>query len=105
MHALKIDLYLHQQGLDTTTPAGKAMFQMMGVFAEFERAIIQERVRAGLRRAKDEGTQLGRPRIDAALEASIRKALQRGDAGMHKIAVRFGVATGTVQRVRAEMAV
>src|SRR5262249_31496086 len=43
IHALKIDLYLHQQGIDTTTPAGKAMFQMMGVFAEFERAMIQER--------------------------------------------------------------
>jgi DNA invertase Pin-like site-specific DNA recombinase len=47
IHSLKIDLYLHQQGLDTATPAGKAMFQMMGVFAEFERAMIQERVRAG----------------------------------------------------------
>ena len=47
LHALKIDLFLRQQGLDTTTPAGKAMFQMMGVFAEFERAMIQERVRAG----------------------------------------------------------
>jgi DNA invertase Pin-like site-specific DNA recombinase len=61
IHALKIDLYLHQQGIDTATPAGKAMFQMMGVFAEFERAMIQERVRAGLARAKDEGETLGRP--------------------------------------------
>jgi DNA invertase Pin-like site-specific DNA recombinase len=43
IHALRIDLYLHQQGLDTTTPAGKALFQMMGVFAEFERAMIVER--------------------------------------------------------------
>jgi Resolvase, N terminal domain len=51
LHSLKIDLFLHQQGLDTTTPAGKAMFQMMGVFAEFERAMIAERVRAGLARA------------------------------------------------------
>jgi DNA invertase Pin-like site-specific DNA recombinase len=41
IHALGIDLFLHQQGLNTTTPAGKAMFQMMGVFAEFERAMIQ----------------------------------------------------------------
>jgi DNA invertase Pin-like site-specific DNA recombinase len=62
LHALRVDLYLHQQGLDTTTPAGKAMFQMMGVFAEFERAMIQERVRAGLARARSEGKQLGRPR-------------------------------------------
>ena len=58
LHALRIDLFLHQQGLDTRTPAGKAMFQMMGVFAEFERAIVQERVRAGLKRAKSEGKQL-----------------------------------------------
>ncbi len=57
IHAMKIDLYLHQQGIDTTTPAGKAMFQMMGVFAEFERAMIQERVRAGLARAKAEGAE------------------------------------------------
>ena len=54
LHALGIDLFLHQQG-DTTTPAGKAMFQMFGVFAEFEHSIIQERVRAGLQRAKREG--------------------------------------------------
>jgi DNA invertase Pin-like site-specific DNA recombinase len=52
LHALRIDLFLHQQGLDTSTPGGKAMFQMMGVFAEFERSMIQERVRAGLKRAK-----------------------------------------------------
>jgi DNA invertase Pin-like site-specific DNA recombinase len=51
---------LHQQGLDTTTPAGKAMFQMMGV-AEFERAMIQERVRAGLRRTQATGTKSGKP--------------------------------------------
>jgi DNA invertase Pin-like site-specific DNA recombinase len=60
LHALKIDLFLRQRGLDTTTPAGKAMFQMMGVFAEFERAMIQERVRAGLARARSEGKRLGR---------------------------------------------
>src|SRR5512145_1378650 len=64
LHALRVDLFLHQQGLDTTTPAGKAMFQMLGVFAEFERSIIQERVRAGLARAKSEGKRLGRPMID-----------------------------------------
>jgi DNA invertase Pin-like site-specific DNA recombinase len=85
LHALKVDLFLHQQGLDTTTPAGKALFQMMGVFAEFERAMIQERVRAGLRRAKDEGKQLGRPRIAPELEKRILGALK---------APRFMSATG-----------
>ncbi len=56
-----VDLYLHVQGLDTSTPAGRAMFGMLGVFAEFERAMIQERVRAGLARARARGRRLGRP--------------------------------------------
>ena len=101
LHALRIDLFLHQQGLDTTTPAGKAMFQMMGVFAEFERAMIQERVRAGLRRAVDEGKQLGRPRIDPALEKRIREALKAPGRteGVRKIAARFGISAKTVQRI------
>jgi len=103
LHALKIDLFLHQQGLDTTTPAGKAMFQMMGVFAEFERAMIRERVRAGLDRARAQGKTLGRPRTDAKTEAAIRKALKRGDSGIRKIAAKLNVGVGTVQRVKAAM--
>ena len=87
LHALKIDLFLRQQGLDTTTPAGKAMFQMMGVFAEFERAMIQERVRAGLVRARSEGKRLGRPPIAPALEKRIREAVatpQSIDSAAHQ---------------------
>jgi DNA invertase Pin-like site-specific DNA recombinase len=101
LHALHIDLFLHQQGLDTTTPSGKAMYQLLGVFAEFERAMIAERVRAGLRRAKDEGKQLGRPRIAPALEARILAALKAPDRteGVRKIAARFGVDPSTVQRI------
>jgi DNA invertase Pin-like site-specific DNA recombinase len=104
IHALQVGLYLHQQAVDTTTPAGRALFQMMGVFAEFERAMIQERVRAGLARARDEGKTLGRPKIAPATEKAIRAALSKGDEGMHKIAARFRVGTGTVQRIKAEMA-
>jgi DNA invertase Pin-like site-specific DNA recombinase len=100
LHALKIDLFLRQQGLDTTTPAGKAMFQMMGVFAEFERAMIQERVRAGLARARSQGKRLGRPPIALALEKRIREALAtRGRPGIRVIAERFGVNPSTVQRI------
>jgi DNA invertase Pin-like site-specific DNA recombinase len=101
LHALKIDLFMHQQGLDTTTPAGKALFQMMGVFAEFERAMIQERVRAGLKRAKSEGKKLGRPPIAPELEDAIRKALNKPGRteGVRRIAERFGVNPGTVQRI------
>src|SRR5438045_4116234 len=92
LHALRIDLFLHQQGLDTTTPAGKAMFQMMGVFAEFERAMIAERVRAGLARARGEGKRLGRPPIAPALEKRIREALATlGRPGVRVIAKQFGV--------------
>jgi DNA invertase Pin-like site-specific DNA recombinase len=101
LHALRIDLFLHQQGLDTTTPAGKALFQMMGVFAEFERAILQERVRAGLTRARAEGKRLGRPPIAPELEKRIRVALNAPGRteGVRKIAARFGVNPGTVQRI------
>jgi DNA invertase Pin-like site-specific DNA recombinase len=103
LHALGVDLMLHQQGLDTTTPAGKAMFQMMGVFAEFERAMIRERVKAGLERARAQGKTLGRPTISTATETAIRKALKNGDTGIRTIATTLGVGTGTVQRIKAEM--
>jgi DNA invertase Pin-like site-specific DNA recombinase len=100
LHALGIDLFLHQQGLDTRTPAGKAMFQMMAVFGEFERSMIRERVRAGLARAKDEGTRLGRPPIPQATVDAIKVALgQPGRPGVRKIAAQFGVDPGTVQRI------
>jgi DNA invertase Pin-like site-specific DNA recombinase len=76
------------------------MFQMMGVFAEFERAMIQERVRAGLARARSEGKRLGRPPIAPALEKRIREALAtRGGPGIRVIAERFGVNPSTVQRI------
>ncbi len=100
LHALGIDLFLHQQGLDTTTPAGKAMFQMMGVFAEFERSIIQERVRAGLARARSEGKRLGRPPLAPEIEKAIRAELAKpGRPGVRVIAEQFGVDPGTVQRI------
>src|SRR5882762_4324958 len=68
LHEKGVDLFLHQQGLDTSTTAGKAMFQMLGVFAEFERGIIRERVNAGLARARANGTKLGRRRVKPSVE-------------------------------------
>jgi DNA invertase Pin-like site-specific DNA recombinase len=100
VHHLGIDLYLHQQGLDTTTPAGKAMFQMMGVFSEFERAMIRERVNAGLARAKANGKTLGRPKTEANQEAAILATLKEG-AGILKTAKKHGVGTSVVQRLKA----
>ena len=104
VHQLGVDLYLHQQGIDTTTPAGKALFQMLGVFAEFERAMIRERVHAGLNRARAQGKRLGRPRIAPQTEQAVRAALRTGDAGLHKIAKAHGVGVSVVQRLKAEMA-
>ena len=93
-----VDLFLHQQGLDTSTTAGKAMFQMLGVFAEFERGIIRERVNAGLARARANGTKLGRRRVDPAVEARILELKASGD-GILKIGRKLGVGTSVVQRV------
>jgi DNA invertase Pin-like site-specific DNA recombinase len=98
LDAKGIDLYLHQQGLDTTTPAGKAMFQMCGVFAEFEQAMIRERVKAGLDRARSQGKTLGRPRTSATVEQKIRVARQQGK-GIKKIALELGIGVSVVQRV------
>jgi DNA invertase Pin-like site-specific DNA recombinase len=79
------------------------MFQMLGVFAEFERSMIRERVRAGLARAKGEEKRLGRPRIAPELEERIRKALATpGRPGVRKIAERFGVNPGTMQWISRE---
>ena len=97
-----VDLYLHQQNIDTSTPSGKAMFQMVGVFAEFERSMIQERVKAGLARARKEGKRLGRPPVSAEIEGKIRDARKAGQ-GMLKIARNLGVGVSTVQRVDRSM--
>jgi DNA invertase Pin-like site-specific DNA recombinase len=98
LHAQGVDLYLHIQGIDTTTPGGKALFQMMGVFAEFERAIIQERVCAGLAKARAKGKRLGRPRVPASVERSIQAARAAGK-GQLAIARELRVGVGTVRRV------
>jgi DNA invertase Pin-like site-specific DNA recombinase len=100
LHAKHVDLYLHQQGIDTATPAGKAMFQMMGVFAEFERAMIVERVKAGLARARAQGKRLGRPLLATDKERAVRRLLAKG-TGIVKTARMVGVGVSAVQRIKA----
>ena len=102
LEASGVDLYLDQQSIDTTTPAGKLMFQVCGAFAEFERSMIRQRIHAGLKRAVAQGAQLGRPRIDAAVERRIQAQLRLGK-GILKVARELGVGSGTVQRIKAEM--
>ena len=98
LHDKDVDLFLHRQGLDTSTTAGKAMFQMLGVFAEFERGIIRERINAGLERAKAKGMKLGRRPVKASIEARIRELKAEG-MGILKIGRTLGVGTSVVQRV------
>jgi DNA invertase Pin-like site-specific DNA recombinase len=102
LEACGVDLYLDQQSIDTTTPAGKLMFQVTGAFAEFERSMIRHRVLAGLKRAAEKGNYPGRPKISAALEKRIQTQL-RANKGILKVAREIGVGTGTVQRIKREM--
>ena len=97
LHACGIDLYLHQQAIDTTTPAGKAMFQMCGVFAEFERSILSERVKAGLNRAKAEGKVLGRP-IKVANVKGILEDRARGKT-IRQISAEYDLSIGKVHKL------
>jgi DNA invertase Pin-like site-specific DNA recombinase len=93
-------LYLDQQAIDTTTPAGRMFFHITGAFAEFERDMIRSRVNAGLDRARDRGAKLG---VSAKVEAAIRDSLVAG-TGILKTARTVGVSSGTVQRIKAELA-
>ena len=100
LHACGIDLYLHQQAIDTTTPAGKAMFQMCGVFAEFEREILGERVKAGLNRAKQQGKILGRP----IKIVNIKKMLNDRNNGktIRQIAIDHNISIGKVHKLLSQ---
>ncbi len=105
LKAKGVDLYLHKQGLDTGTPAGKAMFQMLGVFAEFEREIIAERIHAGLARAREQGTKsgkpIGRPPTSVARRRAVVLAREAGGS-IRQIAGKLRMSTATVQQVLRE---
>ena len=112
LQAAGVGLYLHKQGLDTSTPSGRAMFGMLSVFAEFERDLIRERVRAGLKVAKAEQASgkerlhkngrvkkpIGRPRLGNDLELKVRE-LRKQDWGVNRIARELGIGSGTVRRI------
>jgi|ERR1700690_1923636 DNA invertase Pin-like site-specific DNA recombinase len=93
-----VGIYLHQQQVDTSTAAGRAFLQMAGVFAEFERSIIVERINAGLARARKAGRVGGRPKVKAKVEEKIRQLRAQGH-GKLKIAKQLECGVSTVQRV------
>ena len=92
-----INLYLHQQNIDTSTPSGKMLFQLLGVFAEFERSMIRERVLAGLDRARSQGKRLGRPPVPPLTVDKIKKLRGEG-MSLRKIAKQVGISTTKVHQ-------
>ena len=103
LDAAGVALYCDQQAIDSTTPMGRAMIQMASVFGEQERQIIRSRVLAGLDRVRQQGKKLGRPKVSPKIEDAIRTHLSAGN-GILKVAALVGVGSGTVQRVKREMA-
>jgi DNA invertase Pin-like site-specific DNA recombinase len=102
LEAAGVAIYADKEGMDATTPHGRAMLQMAAVFAELERGMIRERVVAGLRRVQAEGRQLGRPKVANSTESAIRDALAAG-TGKAKIARELGVGVSTVMRISREI--
>ena len=99
IHSVDCDLYIHQSGIDSSTPSGKMMFQMCRVFAEFERGMISERVKAGQERAKSQGKHIGRPsNLNEGLVHSIKYMREQG-IGIRKIASDLKVGVSTVYKV------
>lgn len=96
------DLYLHQQAIDTSTPSGRMLFQMLGVFAEFERALVVSRVRAAHDRCRARGVRIGRPPMSTSRVEKVQKALKDGQS-IRAVAASTGVSTATVQRVKRSM--
>ncbi|MBP7817761.1 MAG: recombinase family protein [Phenylobacterium sp.] len=96
------DLYLHQQAIDTSTPSGRMLFQMMGVFAEFERSMITSRILAGQKRAVANGIKIGRPSIPPIRLEKVKRALEDGQS-IRTIAKATGMSTATVMRVKRSM--
>ena len=95
--ALRIDFASHQEAVDTSTPAGRMLFQVIGAMAEFEREIIRERVVAGIERAKRRGRRLGRPRVRVDLENA--KRMRAEGLSYREIAARLGLSVGKVHQV------
>jgi DNA invertase Pin-like site-specific DNA recombinase len=103
LEAAGVAVYADKEAVDATAPHGRAMLQMAAVFAELERAMIRERVNAGLARARAQGKRLGRPPVSTKIERAIREQLATG-AGILKVAKALGVGVGTVSRVKSQMA-
>ena len=103
-----IDLYIHNSGLDTSTPTGKMMFQMVGVFAEFEKNMIRDRVKSGMDRAKKNGTKsgkkIGRPsNVNPSTESAV-VALRQNGYSLNRISKELSIGSGTIYQILSKAA-
>lgn len=101
LNSSNVDLFIHQQALNTATPAGRMVFSIFGAIGEFEREIIRSRIHAGLHRARLEGKRLGRPsNVNDAVRASV-KVLRGQGWSLHKIAKELHIGVGTTTKILA----
>ena len=99
IHSVGCDLYIHQSGIDTSTPTGKMMFQFIGIFSEFELSIMKQRIVSGQQRAKSQGKHIGRPtNLNEGLTHSIKYMKTKG-VGIRKIARELKVGVNTAYKV------
>jgi len=102
VQSVNCHLYIHQSGLDTSTPSGRMMFQMVGVFSEFERSMISERVKLGLKRVRSKGTKLGRPtKIDEETKVKIWSLIDTGKS-LSEVSRVLQISKMSVSRVNRE---
>ena len=104
IHSANCDLYIHQNGLDTQTSSGRMMFQMIGIFAEFERSMIRERVIAGQQRAKSEGKHIGRKSNLTEGVINAVKQLRANNVPIKRIAKDMHIGVGTVYKILDKVA-
>ena len=104
IHSANCDLYIHQNGLDTQTSSGRMMFQMIGIFSEFERSMIRERVIAGQQRAKSEGKHIGRKSNLTEGVINAVKQLRKNNVPIKRIAKDMHIGVGTVYKILDKVA-
>lgn len=99
IQSVECDLYLHQNGIDTSTPTGRLMFGMLSLFADFERSMISERTKAGIERARKSGKKIGRPsNMNDGLVESVKFMRSQG-LGIRRIARDLGIGVSSVYKV------
>jgi len=104
IQSARCDLYIHQSGLDTSTASGKMMFQMIGVFSEFERSMIRERVIAGQQRAVANGVKLGRKtNVNDGIITAVYH-MRQNNVPIKRIAKDLQIGVGTVYKILDKVA-